>query len=184
MPRARIDDPKTSAVVGGMLCALAEGQIEGFLLRSSRFTLRSTARFIGEMEISGQIMNERLLYADIDLENRPAGEETAVMRFYAPTFVGFRQLALERWTATPLYYLEFLDPQRASRLQLAAVGDAGTGRGSTKGDEAKREDFPCGRGGGCRGRYETGVAGQSAASDLEDRGWLLARHRDPVAAPG
>ena len=137
---ARIDDPKTTAVVGGMLCALSEGQIEGFLLRSSRFSLKSTARFIGEMEISGQITADRVLFSDIDLENRPAGQETGQMRFYAPTFVGFRQLPVERWTATPLYYLEFDNPQQASKLQLPLTVTLERAD-PDEGDEARKEDF-------------------------------------------
>ena len=137
---ARIDDPKTTAVVGGMLCALSEGQIEGFLLRSSRFSLKSTARFIGEMEISGQITADRVLFSDIDLENRPAAQETGQMRFYAPTFVGFRQLPVERWTATPLYYLEFDNPQQASKLNLPLTVTLERAD-PDEGDEARKEDF-------------------------------------------
>ena len=116
----RIDDPKTTAAVGGMLCALAEGQIEGFLLRSSLLGMRSTARYVGEMEISGQILDERVLFADIDLEaaEAPAGDAAARLKFWSPTFLGFRQLGTERWPATPLYFLDFADPARAARMAL------------------------------------------------------------------
>ena len=41
-----------------MLCSLAESQIQNFLLESSRLMLRSTARFIGEMD--------ELFIADLD----------------------------------------------------------------------------------------------------------------------
>ena len=137
---ARIDDPKTSAVVGGMLCALSEGQIEGFLLRSSQFTLKSTARYIGEMEISGQIKSDRVLFSDIDLEARATADQTAAMRFYAPSFIGFRQLPVERWTATPLYYLELTNPQSASRLALPLTVMLERAE-VDEGDEARKEDF-------------------------------------------
>ncbi len=115
----RIDDPKTTAAVGSMLCALAEGQIQNFLLRTSMLRMRSTARFVGEMEISGQIKDDRILFSDIDLEQkgRNAGEE-AKLNFYAPTFIGFRQLAIDRWPATPLYFLDFANPQSAARMRL------------------------------------------------------------------
>ncbi|MCB9946519.1 MAG: virulence factor SrfB [Rhodospirillaceae bacterium] len=116
----RIDDPKTTAAVGSMLCALAEGQIQNFLLRTSMLRMRSTARFVGEMEISGQIKNDRILFSDIDLEtkaNQKASGE-AKLKFYAPTFIGFRQLPIERWPATPLYYLDFANPQSAARMRL------------------------------------------------------------------
>jgi hypothetical protein len=116
----RIDDPKTTAAVGGMLCALAEGQIEGFLLRTSLLGMRSTARYVGEMEISGQIKDDRLLFSDIDLDDKASrgGEPSAKMRFWTPTFIGFRQLPVERWPATPLYFLDFANPQSAARMAL------------------------------------------------------------------
>ncbi|MCB9960308.1 MAG: virulence factor SrfB [Rhodospirillaceae bacterium] len=139
---ARIDDPKTTAVVGGMLCALSEGQIEGFLLRASQFTLKSTARYIGEMEISGQIKTERVLFSDIDLEARATADQSAAMRFYAPSFIGFRQLPVERWTATPLYYLELTNPQMAPRLSLPLTVTLERAEVEAEGtDEAKKEDF-------------------------------------------
>ncbi|NBC34365.1 MAG: virulence protein SrfB [Alphaproteobacteria bacterium] len=137
----RIDDPKTTAVVGGMLCALSEGVLEGFLLRSSRLRMKSTARFIGEMELSGQIRRDRVLFSDIDLEAKgAAGGESARLRFYAPVFIGFRQLPLERWTATPLYYLEFKNPQDAARMNLPLTltlerADV------EEGEEEQKEDF-------------------------------------------
>jgi hypothetical protein len=34
----------------------------------------------------------------------------------APIFIGFRQLPIARWTATPLYYLEFRQPDEVVRL--------------------------------------------------------------------
>jgi len=140
---ARIEDPKTTAVVGGMLCALSEGVLEGFLLRSSRLKMRSTARFIGEMELSGQIRRDRVLFSDIDLDARQgagAGGEPAQLKFYAPMFIGFRQLPIERWTATPLYYLEFQNPQSASRMNLPLTVTLERAEGD-EGDDAFKEDF-------------------------------------------
>jgi hypothetical protein len=138
---ARVDDPKTTAVVGGMLCALSEGVLEGFLLRSSRLVMKSTARFIGEMELSGQIKDERILFSDIDLEAKPRGGETAQLKFYAPLFIGFRQLPVERWTATPLYYLEFANPQTASRMNLPLKVTLERAEADEDADEVRKEDF-------------------------------------------
>ena len=138
---ARIDDPKTTAAVGGMLCALAEGQIEGFLVRASRLKMRSTARFIGEMEISGQIKRERVLFADVDLEARPNGDaEMRSLSFYAPMFIGFRQLPIERWPATPLYHLEFANPASAARMRLPLTVTLERAA-AEEGQEERREDF-------------------------------------------
>ena len=104
----RIHDPKTTAAVGGMLCALAERQLSNFTIYASRLIMRSTARFIGEMETNGQIKDERLIFSDIDLDQKAAQTPAeGDVKLYAPMLIGFRQLPLERWMATPLYRLEF-----------------------------------------------------------------------------
>lgn len=122
----RVDDPKTTAAVGAMLCAMAEGRLEGFLLRTSRLSMRSTARFLGRMELSGQILRSNVLLEDPDRE-APAGAGAGVgqppdvkfdMEFRAPVFLGFRQLDLERWTASRLYALEYANPDNVPRLKL------------------------------------------------------------------
>ncbi len=119
----RIDDPKTTAAVGAMVCALAEGRLEGFLLRTSRLGVRSTARFLGRMELSGQILRRNVLVREPD---RPATaapgaappELEFTMQFRAPVFLGFRQLDLERWPATRLYAVEYSNPDSVPRLKL------------------------------------------------------------------
>jgi hypothetical protein len=111
--RLRVSDPKTTAAVGAMLCAVAEGQLEAFALRTGRLKMRSTARYIGEMEISGEIRRE--LYSNIDLD-RAGTAAPCTIAMEAPIFIGFRQLPIARWTATPLYYLEFRHPDEISRL--------------------------------------------------------------------
>jgi hypothetical protein len=118
-PTGHIADPKTTAAVGAMIAATAEGRLEGFLLRSSRLAMRSTARVIGLMDQSGQIRNENVKLRDLDLERAPAAGETSfTLTFAAPAFLGFRQLDLERWTATRLYRLEFGNPASVRKLAL------------------------------------------------------------------
>jgi hypothetical protein len=117
---ARIADPKTTAAVGAMLAALAEGHLEGFLLRTSKLRMKSTARFIGKMDISGQIKRDSVLLSEIDLDrarDRNAPQEFEV-DFLAPIFLGFRQLGIERWPATPLYYMEYSNPDSVARVAL------------------------------------------------------------------
>lgn len=115
----RIADPKTTAAVGAMISATAEGRLEGFLLRASRLGVRSTARFVGLMDQSGQIRAQNVLFRD-DASEAGSGAREASFRltFAAPCFVGFRQLELERWTATRLYRLEFGDASAVRRLAL------------------------------------------------------------------
>ena len=67
----RMTDPKTTVVVGAILCTLAEGQLEGFSFDPSTLRLRSTARYIGEMELSGQIKRPKVWF-EVDVND--AGE--------------------------------------------------------------------------------------------------------------
>jgi hypothetical protein len=108
-----ISDPKTTAAVGCMLCALADperpdgSRIGNFTLMTRRLQMRSTARFIGEMARNGQIWDDKLLFADLDLDAASQGGQSADIQMFAPMRIGFRQLPYERWTATPLYLLDF-----------------------------------------------------------------------------
>lgn len=106
-----IADPKTTVVIGAMLCALAEGQLEAFSFRSSELHPQSTARFVGEMELSGQMLDSKVFFRELDLDSDEERELTHTFSFEAPLFIGFRQLAAERWPATPFYRLGFADQQ-------------------------------------------------------------------------
>jgi len=118
----RVDDPKTTAAVGAMLCAVAEGRLESFLMRTSRLAMRSTAKYLGRMEISGQILRQNVLLQDPDaaLSKAPGPSQDVKfsVEFRAPVFLGFRQLDLERWTASRLYILEYANPDNVPRLKL------------------------------------------------------------------
>lgn len=114
----RIDDPKTTAVVGAALCVQAEGRLKNFMLRTRDLKLVSTARFIGKMDNSGQIRDENVLLANADLDGPPQFDVGFDIQFQTLTQIGFRQLPLARWTATPLYVLEFANPESAKRLAL------------------------------------------------------------------
>lgn len=102
----RIGDPKSTVAVGGMLIALAENRIPNFKVTTSAFQMRSTARFIGEMDSSGQITKDRVMFSDVDLDGGASAAPSTV-KMYAPVHVGSRQLQLERWTTTPMYRLDF-----------------------------------------------------------------------------
>ncbi len=116
---ARIEDPKTTAAVGAMVATLAEGSLSGFLLRSSRLGMKSTARFIGRLETSGQLLRRNEYLRDVDLDAPDGGTPLEVeIPFEAPSMLGFRQLPLERWPATPLYALEFGNADGVRNLAL------------------------------------------------------------------
>ncbi|MCR4666325.1 MAG: virulence factor SrfB [Desulfovibrio sp.] len=103
-----VTDPKTTVVVGAILCALAEGQLEGFSFDPSKLSLTSTARYIGEMELNGQIRNAKVWF-DVNVDSPEGAELSKTISFGGPIAVGFRQLNVERWTTTRFYLLEFVN---------------------------------------------------------------------------
>ena len=125
----RIGDPKSTVAVGGMLISLAESRIPNFKVTTEAFQMRSTARFIGEMDRNGQILDDRVLFADIDLDRKAAaGERTATLSMFSPVHIGTRQLGLERWTTSPLYRLDFANAaarQRPSPIKVTLEKDEG-----------------------------------------------------------
>lgn len=114
-------DPKTTAAVGAMVCALSEGHLERFTLLSRNIHLRSTINFLGMMEDTGHIKNSNLYFNQLDLDgelSKKSADLSSQFKFSGPMFVGFRQLGVERWPATPLFRLDFKDPDRARFLAL------------------------------------------------------------------
>jgi len=105
----RIADPKTCTAVGALLCVMSDGQIENFTLLAEKLSMRSTARFIGQIEQNGQIRKTDVYFHNVDLDTARAGEadQKDIPTVITPIRIGFRQLDLERWVATPLYKLDF-----------------------------------------------------------------------------
>ena len=114
----RISDPKTTAAVGAMLATLSEGRLQGFFLQSSRLNMRSTARYLGELN-DNRLLPERVLIEQLDLDSSKAQREVLKsFRFQKPTFLGFKQLPLRRWPATPLYFLTWTNPDAIPTYRL------------------------------------------------------------------
>ena len=111
--------------------------------------MRSTARYLGRMELSGQIKRDNILLRDPDRQATAAAPGAApaevkfVMEFRAPVFLGFRQLDLERWPATRLYVLEYANPDNVPRLKLPLHLTIQRAEIDPEGADAeeKREDF-------------------------------------------
>ena len=99
-----------------MLCILAEGQIENFSL-DTRAAAAQVDRALRRRD--GAQRPDPGRQADLQ-RARPRQEGDAgagqrrAPRFSAPMRIGFRQLPLERWMASPLYSLKFANPQRAA----------------------------------------------------------------------
>lgn len=118
----RIGDPKSTVAVGAMLIAMSQSQIENFTVDITAFRMRSTARYIGRMERNGQILDDNLLFSDVNLDHKPRGNELrAKVDLYGPTRIGSRQLALERWQATPLYKLDIATRAAAEMRPLTVL---------------------------------------------------------------
>jgi len=116
----RIEDPKTTVVVGAIICALAEGSLEGITIDSSAFEPQPTTRYIGMLDGQGRLTQERVWFSDIDVYSKEELNLSRDIDFNAPVPVGFRQLSSSRWTTTRLYRLEF----RNAALQRESAGRA------------------------------------------------------------
>ncbi|TDX33622.1 virulence factor SrfB [Rhodovulum visakhapatnamense] len=110
----RIGDPKSTVAVGGMLIALSESRIPNFKVTTGAFQMKSTARFVGEMDYNGQILDEKLMFSELDLDTKGGAQEATVAMF-SPVHIGSRQLPIERWTTTPLFRLDFANPNAQRR---------------------------------------------------------------------
>lgn len=141
----KIGDPKSTVAVGGMLIALSENRIPNFKVTTGAFQMRSTARFVGEMDINGQIPDERILFSDVDLDAGGQASDTAQVNLYSPVYIGSRQLPLERWTTTPLFRMDFADTGNQSRplpikVELRKT-DFDDSDGETSEDKLRRESM-------------------------------------------
>ncbi|WP_340610354.1 virulence factor SrfB [Xenorhabdus bharatensis] len=117
-----IEDPKSTAAVGAMLCLLAEkSRLSNFYFRTANFKPYSTIRYLGMLDSNNLLKDSNVFYRNIDLDtpgfqldNHQYFEVRGEMR------IGFRQLDNERWPATPLYTLKI----PGARLASALSGDA------------------------------------------------------------
>lgn len=139
----RIGDPKSTVAVGGMLIALSENRIPNFKVTTGAFQMKSTARFIGEMDSNGQILDERLLFSNLDLDGPGGGSDRATVDMFSPVHIGSRQLPLERWTTTPLFRLDVAQPGTLARptpIRIELVrAEADDGDGESAEDKLRRE---------------------------------------------
>ncbi len=112
-----IDDPKSTASVGAMLCLLcANHSVPNFHFRTAALKPESTIRHLGRIDNNNVIKDADVLYRDIQSEEcqmilPTVGEgedaDTPQLEMRGPQHLGFRQLSAERWAATPLYILRF-----------------------------------------------------------------------------
>jgi len=114
-PDGKIDDPKTTGVVGAVLCAISEGNVMNFHFRTKDLKPASTIKFIGQMSKDRQIKNQNLFFNQIDLDTAKEEDMQGSFKFTAPMYIGFRQLKTERWKATPFYFVKFANQEAIDR---------------------------------------------------------------------
>ena len=109
----RIADPKTTAVVGAALAVYSDRGLVHFRLKASELTVRSTARFFGEVDGRGRIRADKVL-ASVPADERRARASLsfADILFTGPIALGFRQQDDESWPATLLYLLNWTSEQK------------------------------------------------------------------------
>jgi hypothetical protein len=109
-----IEDPKTTVVMGALLCALAaDKKVTDFALNVEDFGAAvSTANYIGRIFGDDVIANEDVIFAR---ENGRLPAESKQLAVDGPMFLGFRQLPVERWPGTPLFYLDVVDSNPPGR---------------------------------------------------------------------
>ncbi|KHT08310.1 virulence factor SrfB [Pectobacterium brasiliense] len=120
--RGRIDNPKSTAAVGAMLCLLAlDLRLPGFYFKVGDFQPYSTVRYLGMMDSSNALTLDNVYYSDIDLD-APDFELDPKLSFQVrgSLCLGFRQLDNERWPASSLYMLSIVDQDLARKV----VGDS------------------------------------------------------------
>ena len=114
-PGGRIDDPKTTGVVGAMLASISEGNLLNFHFRTRQLKPASTIKFIGTMGIDKQIRTSNLLFGGINVESSVDEDFTGTFEFAAPFYIGYRQMRVERWKTTPFYFVSLANQQATER---------------------------------------------------------------------
>lgn len=145
-----IDDPKSTAVVGAMLCLLAEkSRLNNFFFRTANFKPYSTIRYVGMLDGNNVIKDSNVAYRDVDLDSAyfqlPEGKGFEAR---GEVRIGFRQLDNERWPSTALYTLKITSANLASELSGDAVISIGLtaeqGRGRSSEEPVSPERFQIG----------------------------------------
>lgn len=120
--RGRIDNPKSTAAVGAMLCLLAlDLRLPGFYFKVGDFQPYSTIRYLGMMDANNALTTDNVYYGDIDLDDADFElDPDASFQVRGSLCLGFRQLDNERWPASALYILSIVDQDLARKV----VGDS------------------------------------------------------------
>lgn len=116
--RGRIENPKSTAAVGAMLCLLAlDLRLPGFYFKAGDFEPYSTVRYLGMLDNINTLTTDNVYYNDIDLDDADFTlDDQPGFEVRGSLCLGFRQLDNERWPASPLYSLSIVDPELARKV--------------------------------------------------------------------
>ncbi|MFC0178562.1 virulence factor SrfB [Thorsellia kenyensis] len=104
--QGRIDDPKSTAAVGAMLCLLADKlKLPNFYFKASNFKPYSTVRYLGMLDNSNLIKKENVYYKEVDLDSPDSELDDEVFELRGTMRLGYRQFNIERWPASALFSL-------------------------------------------------------------------------------
>ncbi|AJJ53421.1 virulence factor SrfB family protein [Yersinia pseudotuberculosis IP 32953] len=114
----RIDNPKSTAAVGAMLCLLALNlRLAGFYFKAGDFQPYSTICYLGMLSSSHTLTTENVYYRDIDLDSADYKLPSDVhFQLRGSLSLGFRQLDNDRWPASPLYTLSIVEQELARKI--------------------------------------------------------------------
>ena len=118
-----IGDPKSCAVVGGVLCSLAERSIVNFLVYTHLLQARSTTRYLGALELDGKLRDDNVLFTFDGIESGNPADSGKTFPVYTEAMIGYRQLPYERWITSPLYHLKLDDSRPPRPIRVTLVRD-------------------------------------------------------------
>lgn len=115
--QGRIDDPKTTAAVGAMLCLLGRNlRLPNFFFRSAAFKPYSTIKYLGLIDNNNVVKGSNVYYENINLDDPDYELPDRSFELRGSMRLGFRQLSTERWAAAPLYMLNVVDKKLSEAL--------------------------------------------------------------------
>jgi hypothetical protein len=121
----RVDDPKTTAAVGAMICKVGgERRIPNFNFLARAFVSYSTVRHIGLMDQNLIIRDEDVYFRDVQLDDPEYDLPDEPFEVRSRMVLGFRQLDAPRWAASPLYVLDLGDDAKRKLAQADRSGPA------------------------------------------------------------
>lgn len=118
-----IGDPKSCAVVGGVLCTLAERSIVNFLVYTHLLQAHSTTRYLGELERDGKLLDNKVLFRLDEAASGGSAASEKVLSVYTESLIGYRQLPYERWITSPLYHLKLDDSRPPPPIKITLSRD-------------------------------------------------------------